>query len=584
MHVDVLVIGAGAAGLSAALAAARAGARVCVLSKTHPLRAPTVAALGGISAALGHEEEDHPLWHFYDTVRGGDWLGDMNAQRILAEEAPAAVLELAALGLPFNRRDDGRIAQRPFGGHTRDFGAAPVKRACYAADRTGHALLSTLYGACLAQGIAFRSDFLALSLLQSASGRFVGILGLDLPSGNVEAVTAGAVVLALGGGCRNYQETSNNLGSTGDGFALALGAGLPLQDMEFVQFHPTGLIGTGILITEAARGEGGYLTNRLGQRFMDQVAPRVKDLAPRDVVSQAIYKELHEGRGICGDAGPGDHVLLHLEHLPAEILEERLPEVLELAHSLLHLDARRVPIPVSITAHYLMGGIPTTVDGAVVRDEQSRIAEGLFAAGECASVSVHGANRLGTNSLLDLIVFGRRAGRAAAGSTKNETPVDSILDCVNQRLSGFWQQSPGESAAVLRAELTQTMSRLVGVERSTAGLTQAQNIFENLWIRGQNLRVADTSGPWNQALQDAIEVQHMLEYSLVQVAAALARTESRGAHLRVDETGRPLPRDDAKWRVHSLGWRSAQAGVKLATRPVDTACDDPRLVPSQRKY
>lgn len=587
---DVLVIGAGGAGLMAALHAADS-AQTIVLSKLHPMRSTTGSAQGGIGAALGNLEEDHPEWHALDTVKGSDYLGDQDAVEFMCAEAPQAVYDLEHLGLPFSRTIEGRIAQRPFGGHTNNETGRPVRRSCFAADRTGLMILQTLYQNCLRRGIQFFDEFQVLDLLIS-NGAAAGAAALQLSTGELHLFQARAVILATGGHGRLWQVTSNPFSSTGDGPALALRQGLPLMDMEFFQFHPTGLHKLGLLVTEAVRGEGGVLLNGLGERFMLNYAPRLKDLASRDMVSRAMYLEMRAGRGI------GGQPWLHLDARPETIntyaerdgrtrpdgspyrvseadLLARIPDVIEFCRTYLGLDALQQPIPVVPTAHYAMGGIPTDLYGRVCLDEGRRPLPGLFAAGECACVSVHGANRLGTNSLLDLVVFGKHAGLQAAlhaaGVSLPALPSDPAGPAL-ARLQQLREGAGSQSVAQIGAELRALMSAEVGVFRSAAGLAHALDEIRELRERYQGVRVSDPGRVFNTEMLAAWELGNLLDLALVTAASASARTESRGAHARED-----FPRrDDARWLKHSLAWLDEDGRVRLGYRPVVVTHFPPR--------
>ena len=569
---DAIIVGAGGAGLRAALELSQAG-RVAVLSKLYPIRSHTGAAQGGIGAALGNSEQDHWEWHMFDTVKGGDYLVDQNAAEILAREAIETVYELEHWGLPFDRTADGKIAQRPFGGHTHHFGDGPVRRSCYAADRTGHMILQTLYQQCVRRNVRFFEEYHVLDLLIH-DGVACGLTAYQILTGEIHTFHAKAVLFATGGMGRMFKISSNAHALTGDGPAIALRRGLPLEDMEFFQFHPTGIRKMGILITEAVRGEGGILLNKDGERFMERYSPTLLDLAPRDIVSRAIYLEIQAGRGIDGK----DYVHLDASHLGRSIVETKLPDIADFCRTYLGVDPATEPMPVQPTAHYAMGGIPTDVDGRVVTDEKNTPLPGFYAAGECACVSVHGANRLGTNSLVDLVVFGRRAGRDMTRFVhQNEfcslppNPADKARDEVERLLSSKGR----EKTADIRADLQQTMMDQVGVFRVEGQIGEALHKIGELRERYTQIRLQDKGRTFNTELLEAIELGYLLDLAEVTAESALARRESRGAHSREDYP----ERDDEHWLKHTLAYRTDQ-GTRLTYKPVSIT----RFEPKPRTY
>jgi succinate dehydrogenase / fumarate reductase flavoprotein subunit len=572
---DSVIVGAGGAGLRAAIEASDR-VRTAVISKLYPTRSHTGTAQGGVCAALGNVEEDSPEWHAFDTVKGGDYLVDQPAAQLMTEEAVDAIYELEHWGLPFNRTPEGTIDQRRFGGHTRNHGEAPVKRACYAADRTGHMILQTLYQQCVKRNVRFFNEFYALDLLRADDGRTAGVVAYELATGELHVFRAKSVLFATGGSGRMFRVSSNAHTLTGDGPAVVWRRGVPLEDMEFFQFHPTGVYRMGILLSEAVRGEGGILLNSEGERFMERYAPTVKDLAPRDMVSRAIYQEIKEGRGV-GHAK--DAVHLDVRHLPRDVIEEKLPDVTEFARVYLNVEPTTELVPIQPTAHYAMGGIPTNVDGQVVEDADEAPVTGLYAAGECACVSVHGANRLGTNSLLDIVVFGRRGGRHMAEFAADAPlpEIDRGVEApVREHLDSMLGRPEGHNAADIRAELQDNMFDLAFVVRTEESLRKMQDILSSLRERFDGVYVQDTGRMYNTELMEAVELGFLLDNADALVAAALARDESRGAHYRDDH---PL-RDDANWLRHSLAYREADGSIRLDYKPVKMG----PYVPMERKY
>ena len=574
---DVVIVGAGGAGMRAALESGKR-VRTAVLTKLYPTRSHTGAAQGGMCAALANVEEDNWEWHTFDTVKGGDYLVDQDAAEVMCREAIDAVLDLEKMGLPFNRTPEGRIDQRRFGGHTRNHGEAAVRRSCFAADRTGHMILQTLYQNCVKEGIEFYNEFYVLDLLMN-DGKTAGCVAYELATGDIHVFQAKAVIFATGGFGKVFKTTSNAHTLTGDGMGIAYRAGLPLEDMEFYQFHPTGLAGLGVLLTEGARGEGGILRNASGERFMERVAPTIKDLAPRDMVARAMVQEVREGRG----AGPNkDYVYLDLTHLPAEQIESKLPDITEFARTYLGVDPVKELVPVFPTAHYAMGGIPTNVETEVLRNNTD-VVPGLYAAGEVACVSVHGANRLGTNSLLDINVFGRRAGIAAAeyAATADfvalpETPAANTVSMLER----FTSSNGTERVAQIRREMQETMDMNAQVYRTEETLKQALADVQNLKDRFKNVAIQDKGKRYNTDLLEAVELGFLLDLAEVLVTSALARKESRGGHAREDFPNR----DDVNFMRHTMAYREFDSQgndqVRLDYKPVVIT----NYKPMERKY
>ena len=582
---DVVVVGAGGAGLRATLGIAAQGLSTACVTKLFPTRSHTVAAQGGISAALGNMGEDDWRWHMYDTVKGSDWLGDQDAIEYMCREAIPAVIELEHFGVPFSRTEDGRIYQRPFGGMTTHFGEGTAQRTCAAADRTGHAILHTLYQQSLRHDAEFFIEYFAIDLLTDDDGACRGVLAWNLDDGTLHRIRAHMTVLATGGYGRTYFSCTSAHTCTGDGNAMALRAGLPLQDMEFVQFHPTGIYGSGCLITEGSRGEGGYLTNSEGERFMERYAPNAKDLASRDVVSRAMTLEIREGRGV-GESK--DHIFLHLEHLGPEVLRERLPGISETARIFAGVNTSREPIPVLPTVHYNMGGVPTNFHGEVVTlrgDDPDLVVPGLMAIGECACVSVHGANRLGSNSLLDLVVFGRAAAKRCseaveAGSVHAPLP-NGAEDRILTRFDRLRHAQGSEPTAALRLRMQRVMQNNAAVFRTGETLDEGCRLIGDVNAAFSDVRVEDRSLVWNSDLVETLELDNLLGQAVVTMFSAANRTESRGAHAREDYPDR----DDERWMKHTLAWLDGQGAPRIDYRPVHmyTLTNDTMVIPPKAR-
>ncbi len=571
---DAVVVGAGGAGLMAAIQLA-GKANIAVVSKLYPSRSHTGAAQGGISAALGNTEEDHWEWHMYDTVKGGDYLVDQDAAEVLSQEAIDAVLELEHMGLPFNRTPEGKIDQRRFGGHSRNFGERPVRRACYAADRTGHMIIQTLYQQGIKHDVNFFDEHHLVDVLFADDGSCVGVVTYEIKTGELHVIHAKTVLIASGGFGRVYKVTSMALAGTGDGVAIPYRRGIPLMDMEMFQFHPTGLYKLGILLSEAARGEGGVVRNSEGEAFAARYAPTMKDLAPRDMMSRFIYQEVKEGRGINGE----DYVLLDVSHLPPEVIDEKLPDITDFARVYLGVEPKKEGVPIQPTAHYAMGGLPTNIDAQVIRDPQGTVVPGFYSAGESACVSVHGANRLGTNSLVDLVVFGRRAGRRMLQDVEEldwQKLPPNPTDRARAEIDAVLSRESGERMADIRSAMQEVMMDKVSVVRNETGMLEAKAKIRELKDAYANAAIMDKGKVYNMDLLEGLELGNMLDLAETIIDGAVNRKESRGAHYREDFEAR----DDENWLAHTMLFRESDGSHRIEKKPVVIT----RFQPQERKY